>query len=1175
MLEDFIKAYDIDQDAVVRIRHRLFVVGRFNQRRKGDPYPEVFLFTNRPTGVLSDEYRRNFDDVKDLRYESFVECLKPALAEKIEYQGDNPDTAIPKVLQKVPRGGEKDVPGGIDYDEGAAVVDVFNYLFQRGILSTFQGAMSDERPALPDGLDKVGGKHAGRGIFWLIRQNLHVFATFQPQTHEIVNAVSSLFDACSTEQGMPSYAEGGALPGGFPERLIDFVYAEDSRLPFTAEGKGIDFSVGRWGVLRDKNKLKMFENVVTAFRDALLGSKNQQFGTLPFKGQTLNYQAQASVPANLAKQFKGAREAYNGLRQVLRSKALISMVLDWVLTAYYDLNEVKALGPDAKPAEKDEAVARAILEKWKENGVAKPVPRPSLAERDRFSEELTANFERLLLALVADPATKAAKLAELPAEIRSLADQIQDKHPERVRALAGIMAPDTDADYRRAFIEASKVILLDILCPELYQQPILSEDMVRRLFKQETMSTYLTAVFLATDSKDAVRLIGEKNLEFFQSKIVSQKITESAKIQEHLLDEFIELISSPEIQRRLTDGLRVLREAQTILENAPPGGAAGSISAVRPDPLLKKNVTLERTELKLEDVNASIRAIVQKTVDSKAASSAAKGAGAGGVGATASGGAATGEAPRSGPARATAESSVGASAASNEQGFLGQSDIERDVAGKVAGVITGFFEKRKTHAIEKGDVAELVDQATTELLHDDGFMGRVRKDVRAYEQALFLIYQRYLDNPDKTNFRNRVERLTLINAMLLFRKELGLGTVSSNLYHLLIDLIQHLDPENPDPAKFIKKESLTRYFDNVKLEQDGVMNLRKTLEAQAYENLRETVDFISELWGIKYLIDRVKDDPDAEVVLLNATADEFLYWLNVDNLTDVDKGKGRLRCDFLLKGGNRSDSRIPPGLVYLTDAAFGKVGVDPKSGFLTKLKTTKLRSGSLSMLLPPLCISTRTLQGDDVWKTEGASWARAASGVRAPVVVVGPSAFLNSPEDHFRTYLPAGYLFAAHFLSHPTQTIIIRNVNAECEGRFRVIGAGGAFIHESFVKVNWPRGAGDKYCFAADYYLYMILTILAAAKFGGKQFKDEQAADYYANFHCPKTARENWESSVAINNALIGDNALNFSMSPPIASGVPLRSVDVDEAGISASRTPVHVNDIEWFNLARRWAGLP
>jgi hypothetical protein len=227
------------------------------------------------------------------------------------------------------------------------------------------------------------------------------------------------------------------------------------------------------------------------------------------------------------------------------------------------------------------------------------------------------------------------------------------------------------------------------------------------------------------------------------------------------------------------------------------------------------------------------------------------------------------------------------------------------------------------------------------------------------------------------------------------------------------------------------------------------------------------------------------------------------------------------------------------------------------------------------MLLPPLCISTRTLQGDDVWKTEGASWARAASGVRAPVVVVGPSAFLNSPEDHFRTYLPAGYLFAAHFLSHPTQTIIIRNVNAECEGRFRVIGAGGAFIHESFVKVNWPRGAGDKYCFAADYYLYMILTILAAAKFGGKQFKDEQAADYYANFHCPKTARENWESSVAINNALIGDNALNFSMSPPIASGVPLRSVDVDEAGISASRTPVHVNDIEWFNLARRWAGLP
>ena len=61
---------------------------------------------------------------------------------------------------------------------------------------------------------------------------------------------------------------------------------------------------------------------------------------------------------------------------------------------------------------------------------------------------------------------------------------------------------------------------------------------------------------------------------------------------------------------------------------------------------------------------------------------------------------------------------------------------------------------------------------------------------QAFEKTLHLIYTRYDENPDKKTFRNKVERMTLINMMLLFKKDLGLGSVCSNLYQLLIDLVR-------------------------------------------------------------------------------------------------------------------------------------------------------------------------------------------------------------------------------------------------------------------------------------------------------------------------------------------------------------------------------------------------
>jgi hypothetical protein len=149
MLDEFIKQHEIDKQAVVRMRHRVFVVGRFNQRRAGRN-PELWLFTNRPAEHLSREYSSSFMGVRELRYENFVQCLQPALTETAEFQQGQPTWAgIPRVRHQVPLGGDGD---------GIEVVDTLNFLFQRGIYSTSQGAFRNYIPrTLPQELQDIGG----------------------------------------------------------------------------------------------------------------------------------------------------------------------------------------------------------------------------------------------------------------------------------------------------------------------------------------------------------------------------------------------------------------------------------------------------------------------------------------------------------------------------------------------------------------------------------------------------------------------------------------------------------------------------------------------------------------------------------------------------------------------------------------------------------------------------------------------------------------------------------------------------------------------------------------------------------------------------------------------------------------------------------------------------------
>src|SRR5262249_46944577 len=143
-------------------------------------------------------------------------------------------------------------------------------------------------------------------------------------------------------------------------------------------------------------------------------------------------------------------------------------------------------------------------------------------------------------------------------------------------------------------------------------------------------------------------------------------------------------------------------------------------------------------------------------------------------------------------------------------------------------------------------------------------------------------------------------------------------------------------------------------FDDVKLAGRGVTALRQTLEAQGRNSLDNVVKFVSELRGLKFLMDKVSMRPDAEVVLVNATADEFLDWLAKDNLTEA-RGLGRLRSGLRVRDDQKSEGSIPPGLVLLTDIAF--TGSSPAQ-WLERLAGEAMRHQGLGVVLPPFCLST-------------------------------------------------------------------------------------------------------------------------------------------------------------------------------------------------------------------------
>jgi hypothetical protein len=313
-------------------------------------------------------------------------------------------------------------------------------------------------------------------------------------------------------------------------------------------------------------------------------------------------------------------------------------------------------------------------------------------------------------------------------------------------------------------------------------------------------------------------------------------------------------------------------------------------------------------------------------------------------------------------------------------------------------------------------------------------------------------------------------------------------------------------------------------------------------------------------------------DRQAEIVLVNATAREFLDWLQNENLRQTVGSGARLRSGELVTGG-RSQNLVLPGLVYLTDVAFGGSanGSANKLQFIAGLANEKLAERELSLLLPPMCISTGYRRNDEGWIEQGKSWASAAAGAPAPVIVAGPTSFMNHPKDAFKTYLSAGYMVAAHFLGGPVQRVQNKGIKDKSGGRFRVVGYGSAPMKESLECLMWG-GDSDTYAFAVDFYLYIVLTILATA-FRRNQ-KRVTAGDFYKCFSYNEFNKWPYLSSAVLDDALIG-NALQFSMDQNLAEHRDLESVTLTALSRRQENMTQKIKDVSWFNIARAKAELP
>lgn len=1101
-LKDFIDKHNIDIKALERMRKRVFVVGRFNN----DPLhnqgivPDLYLFTNR--NDLSDLYKENYKAIRRLDYGGFVSALQPRIAEKetvVKAYTDNDGKTVN--LSKVEL-----KPAGSSDSKDSYVINDLNYFFLRAISTTKQPHFTKDTD-LPELLNES----AGKTIYDQIRINLSNFCKFQPRTVELIEAIARLLGQCTGDEAIPpAYSYGEKLPVGFTDKLVDYLFAEGQE-EFQLDG--INFNLGVWnGFSSPSNSAKTREalvDIVTSFKNELLGYSGH-FKSVTYTDGNLTDLTKANIKGELADEFRKAKDSYNMLRQIIRSKVLLSMVIEWILLDLRTVKSAKSL--EEGTAIQNRAIEKAILSDWKDNDLAKPLRRPNKKERRSFSLSMGGSLHELIQAVL-DEGNE--KMNDLSAEMKKVAEAIKSdkKKLEDIRKLSNYS--DKDPAKYKAFRGALEVIFMDVISPLLYKQPGLDLPTLKKRLKGQIMRTYLSAILLADDISDAFKgILTEEFLNDFDAKIdeETQMINDKDEVLAYIVGNVVNVLTKDDISTRLEEGIRVLNDIE-VLKSEAQGNEIRLSDIVPTIPEVVTEGTVFEEESEQEELAA---VLIQQTFKSKLTQQLAQ-------------------------HDVTAPSTAEGSTSEDVEDIETQVPKEASAYSKKIDEIVDFIVESDLQSEEqrsKVDVSTLTNKAFQKLKDEDSQeITRVSNDLSSYEQIMHKIYARYNDNPEADSFRNSVEGMTLMNLMKLFKDDLGLGKSFSYLYDLLIDLVIHLNADDPNasPRKFLQENSITKYFDDALFDDKGkgYSALINNLKAQGKSSLDNVVHFVSELRGIKYMLDSLKDDIESEVVFVNATATQFTNWVKTENLTPdfrVDsKSYFRMRAGFMVNG--QSDKVIMPGLVYISDFAFPEnlgnaTSPAKKISWINSLNNFPMRQGGLAYTLPPMFLTTSDV-GDPQWYQTGLNFGKAASTAMAPVFAIGPNLRLNE-DKAFSTQLPAGYLFCVHYLSGgKEQAVKVEGgTGQDSKGRFKVVGTGSVSFAESLTPVNWGRG-NENYGLVSDSYLYLILQLLVTAKYKGAGDSLDPVSFYQCFFKDDMRA-DAWESSKLLNQAIPGGNMLNL-----------------------------------------------
>ena len=128
-------------------------------------------------------------------------------------------------------------------------------------------------------------------------------------------------------------------------------------------------------------------------------------------------------------------------------------------------------------------------------------------------------------------------------------------------------------------------------------------------------------------------------------------------------------------------------------------------------------------------------------------------------------------------------------------------------------------------------------------------------------------------------------------------------------------------------------------------------------------------------------------------------------------------------------------------------------------------------------------------------------------------------------------------------------------------------------MSQSLERAFWGESRKDEYCFAADYYLYVLLQLWAAQQQFGQNSTNSRS--FWECFYAQSPNMNPYKSSAFLHRAMPGNNAWRFSLDQLLNNRqLTSLSVSMSESSTFAtntidSPTPAFtITAVDWFERA-------